>query len=159
LKPLGVDVGWKSDNHLFFCPFNYHFLKIYPLKSFFILSIAKLPPVESPKGVSPLGSHGTVRESLPSYGSSCLITNVFLHYGYTNCLAVISFQIKKSSHCWLSLDLKPNRLSPSFHCLSATSQLLQLSPSLLSRVTLTRSMAFLLIDTIATSLVPYKSLC
>jgi|694.fasta_scaffold13541_1 hypothetical protein len=117
------------------------------------------PTVESPKGVSPLGSHGTVRESLPSYGSSCLITNVFLHYGYTNCLAVISFQIKKSSHCWLSLDLKPNRLSPSLHCLSATSQLLQLSPSLLSRVTLTRSMAFLLIDTIATSLVPYKSLC
>ena len=43
-----------------------------------------LPTVESPKGVSLLGSHGTVRESLPSYGSSCLITNVFLHYGYTN---------------------------------------------------------------------------
>ena len=28
--------------------------------------------VESPKGVTPLGSHGTVRESLLSYGSSCL---------------------------------------------------------------------------------------
>ena len=43
-----------------------------------------LPAVESPKGVSPLGSHGTVLESLPSHGSSCLITNVFLHDGYTN---------------------------------------------------------------------------
>ena len=28
-------------------------------------------PIESRKGISPLRSHGTVRESLPSYGSSC----------------------------------------------------------------------------------------
>jgi hypothetical protein len=117
------------------------------------------PTVESPKGVTPLGSHGTVRESLPSYGSSCSITNVFLHYGYTNLLAVISFQIKRSSHCWLSLEQKPNRLSPLLHYLSVTSSLLQLSPPLLSRVILTRSMVFQLINTIATSLVPYKSLC
>ena len=48
------------------------------------LSGRALLPVESPKGVSPLGSHGTVLESLPSHGSSCLITNVFLHHGYTN---------------------------------------------------------------------------
>src|SRR5665647_3796190 len=41
--------------------------------------------VESHKGVAPLCSHRTVRESLPSHGSSCLITNVLLHYGCTNC--------------------------------------------------------------------------
>ena len=32
--------------------------------------------IESRKGISPSRSHGTVRESLPSYGSSCLITKV-----------------------------------------------------------------------------------
>ena len=57
-------------------------------------------------------------------------------------LVVISFQIKWSSHFWLSLDLKPNRLSPSLHCLSATSSLLQLSPSLLPHVILTCPMVF-----------------
>ncbi len=40
--------------------------------------------VESRKGVSSVSSHGTVRESLPSYGSCCLITNVFLHHGIGN---------------------------------------------------------------------------
>src|SRR5690606_42106774 len=50
----------------------------------------ELPTVESPKGVSPSGSHGTVLESLPSYGSSCLITKVSIPlrtcdtYGRTN---------------------------------------------------------------------------
>src|SRR5690606_23997846 len=49
-----------------------------------------LRTVESPKGVSPSGSHGTVLESLPSYGSSCLITKVSIPlwncdtYGRTN---------------------------------------------------------------------------
>ena len=55
-------------------------------------------------------------------------------------------------------ELKLNRLSPSLHYLSVTSSLLQLSPSLLSRVILTRPMVFQFIRTIATSLVPYKSL-
>ena len=32
----------------------------------------ELQPIESRKGISPLRSHGTVRESLLSYGSSCL---------------------------------------------------------------------------------------
>ena len=73
-------------------------------------------------------------------------------------LAVISFQIKWSSHFWLSLELKPNRLSPSLHYLSVASSLLQLSPSPLSRVIRTRPMVFQLICAIATSLVPYKSL-
>src|SRR5690606_20151711 len=51
---------------------------------------AALCIVESPKGVSPSGSHGTVLESLPSYGSSCLITKVSIPlrtcdtYGRTN---------------------------------------------------------------------------
>lgn len=40
--------------------------------------------VESRKGVSPLRSHRTVRETLASYGSSCSITNVIKHYGRTN---------------------------------------------------------------------------
>ena len=58
----------------------------------------------------------------------------------------------------MSKIIKLNRLSPSLHYLSVTSSLLQLSPSLLSRVILTRPMVFQLIRTIATSLVPYKSL-
>ena len=60
---------------------------------------------------------------------------------------------------WLYLMLKLNRLSPLLHYLSATSSLLQLSPPPLSRVILTRTMVLQLIITIATSLVPYKSLC
>jgi len=52
----------------------------------------KLPPhqrgrfssVESERGLSPLPSHGTVREPLNSYGSSCLITNAANCYGCTN---------------------------------------------------------------------------
>jgi hypothetical protein len=44
----------------------------------------KLATVESPKGVAPLGPHGTVRESLPSYGSSCLITKVRIRVQRTN---------------------------------------------------------------------------
>ena len=60
--------------------------------------------------------------------------NVVATYGYTNkLLAVIAFQTERSSHRWLSLWLKLNRLSPSLHCLSATSSLLRLSPPPLSR--------------------------
>jgi len=40
-----------------------------------------LAVVESRKGISPLRSHRTVRETLASYGSSCSITNVIKHYG------------------------------------------------------------------------------
>ncbi len=35
------------------------------------LSSIALPIIESRKGISPLRSHGTVRDSLPSHGSSC----------------------------------------------------------------------------------------
>ena len=40
--------------------------------------------IESRAGISPSRSHGTVHETLASHGSSCLITNVLIHYGYTN---------------------------------------------------------------------------
>ena len=33
---------------------------------------SKSDSIESRKGISPSRSHGNVRESLPSYGSSCL---------------------------------------------------------------------------------------
>ena len=40
--------------------------------------------IGSCEGISPLHSHGTVLETLASHGSSCLITNVIIHYGCTN---------------------------------------------------------------------------
>jgi hypothetical protein len=36
----------------------------------------RLPLIESRKGISPLRSHKTVLEGLPSYGFSCSVTNV-----------------------------------------------------------------------------------
>ena len=109
---------------------------------------------------SPLRSHGTVRESLPSYGSSCLITNVFLHLGYANINWLWSrFIVIDLPSFWLSISVKLNRLSPSLHYLSVTSSLLQLSPSLLSHVILTCRLVLQLILTIAISLVPYKNPC
>ena len=44
----------------------------------------KIMAIESREGISPLRSHGTVLESLPSHGSSCLITKVQTLYGFTN---------------------------------------------------------------------------
>jgi hypothetical protein len=50
-----------------------------------------LPLIESHKGVSPPRSHTcpasferTVLETLHSYGPSCSVTNILLHYGRTN---------------------------------------------------------------------------
>ena len=48
------------------------------LAEMFVLAVSpkRLPIVESRERISLLRSHGTVLESLPSHGSSCLITNV-----------------------------------------------------------------------------------
>ena len=74
-------------------------------------------------------------------------------------LAVILFWSLRSSHCWLSKIIKLNRLCSSLQYLSIPSSLLQHSPSLLSHGILPCTVVFQLTLTIATSLVPYKSLC
>ena len=91
---------------------------ILKVNSPFIASFFRWRIVESRKGVSPLRSHGTVRESLPSYGSSCLITNVFLHFGYTNSLAVISSHSNQSSQCLLVVKNYKTKQAKSFDPLS-----------------------------------------
>ena len=50
----------------------------------FICLVLSLWLIESREGISPSRSHGTVLESLPSHGSSCLITKVQTLYGFTN---------------------------------------------------------------------------
>lgn len=91
----------------------------------------KLALIWSRKGISPPRSHGTVLETLASHGSSCLITNVLLHHGYTNfqCGYWLWFYFITINHrisaCCLIWNL--NKLSPSLHYLSVTSSLLRLS--------------------------------
>ena len=70
---------------------------------------------------------------------------------------MISFHSNQSSQInWLSKNIKPNRLSPLLHYLSATSSLLRLSPSLLPHVIPTCLMVSLLTSSVATSLVPLQ---
>ena len=63
------------------------------------------------KGISPSRSQGTVLESLPSHGSSCLITNVisftlWIYQFPVRLLAVILFHNNQSSHYCLLFNMK-----------------------------------------------------
>ena len=59
-------------------------LYVYFCRSFLLCRLLGLQVIESREGISPSRSHGTVREPLDSYGSSCSITKVRVLYGFTN---------------------------------------------------------------------------
>ena len=93
------------------------------------------PVIESRKEISLLRSHGTVLESLPlhslpraSHGLFCTVTNVvFLHSGYATHMVITSSQIIDPPISGCRIIWNINQLSPSLHCLSATSSLHLLS--------------------------------
>jgi len=72
------------------------------------------------KGVSPLGSHGTVPEKISGQAMKVSSFHTALPVQSISKLAVILFRSKQSSQInWLSKIIKLNKLSPWLHRLSA----------------------------------------